>query len=251
MTSSILPTDPRTGLQAIGFRKDGRPIWPIKGGSGDGDDAAADQGDDTTDGDDGDAADSADSGQDDTGDGDDTSDDGSDGADALGDKGKQALDRMKAKGKVERDKRVAAERRAAELEAELAKAKGEDEATIRQRDADQAALAKANARIVKAEVRGAAKGLLADPQDAFLHLDINEIEVGEDGEVDTDDIVERLNDLISKKPYLAAQRTPGNGAFDTGRGKPAAKKQLTRAELAALPHAERLKAVEDGRFKVG
>ncbi|MEU6822807.1 hypothetical protein ABZ921_19445 [Streptomyces atriruber] len=29
-----LPTHPRTGESALGFRRDGRPIWPIKGGSG-------------------------------------------------------------------------------------------------------------------------------------------------------------------------------------------------------------------------
>ncbi|PSK96692.1 hypothetical protein CLV30_12574 [Haloactinopolyspora alba] len=28
------PTHPRTGRRAIGFRRDGRPIWPIAGGSG-------------------------------------------------------------------------------------------------------------------------------------------------------------------------------------------------------------------------
>ncbi|WP_050513004.1 hypothetical protein [Streptomyces sp. JS01] len=31
-----LPTHPRTGESALGFRRDGRPIWPIKGGSGEG-----------------------------------------------------------------------------------------------------------------------------------------------------------------------------------------------------------------------
>ncbi|MFD7262100.1 hypothetical protein [Streptomyces sp. NPDC059874] len=33
-----LPTHPRTGEHALGFRRDGRPIWPIKGGSGEGGD---------------------------------------------------------------------------------------------------------------------------------------------------------------------------------------------------------------------
>ncbi|MEV0440935.1 hypothetical protein AB0I84_09110 [Streptomyces spectabilis] len=35
-----LPTHPRTGELALGLRRDGRPIWPIKGGSGDGGDPA-------------------------------------------------------------------------------------------------------------------------------------------------------------------------------------------------------------------
>ncbi|WP_425829306.1 hypothetical protein [Streptomyces fractus] len=40
MPESILPTCPRTGVRALGRRRDGRPIWPIRGGSG-----AADTGD--------------------------------------------------------------------------------------------------------------------------------------------------------------------------------------------------------------
>ncbi|WP_051741626.1 hypothetical protein [Kitasatospora sp. MBT66] len=35
MTTTALPIHPRTGLQAVGRRRDGRPIWPILGGSGD------------------------------------------------------------------------------------------------------------------------------------------------------------------------------------------------------------------------
>lgn len=35
-----LPTQPRTGEAALGLRRDGRPIWPIKGGSGEGGDPA-------------------------------------------------------------------------------------------------------------------------------------------------------------------------------------------------------------------
>ncbi|MGW1277979.1 hypothetical protein ACWD4V_13645 [Streptomyces tsukubensis] len=36
-----LPTHLRTGESALGFRRDGRPIWPIKGGSGEGGDPSA------------------------------------------------------------------------------------------------------------------------------------------------------------------------------------------------------------------
>ncbi|MGW7416127.1 hypothetical protein [Streptomyces sp. NPDC054863] len=35
-----LPIHPRTGESALGFRRDGRPIWPVKGASGEGDGAA-------------------------------------------------------------------------------------------------------------------------------------------------------------------------------------------------------------------
>ncbi|WP_371517995.1 hypothetical protein [Kitasatospora sp. NBC_01300] len=35
MSITALPIHSRTGLQAVGLRRDGRPIWPILGGSGD------------------------------------------------------------------------------------------------------------------------------------------------------------------------------------------------------------------------
>ncbi|MFJ5883467.1 hypothetical protein [Kitasatospora cineracea] len=37
---AVLPVHPHTGLQAIGHRRDGRPIWPVRGGSGEGGDPA-------------------------------------------------------------------------------------------------------------------------------------------------------------------------------------------------------------------
>ncbi|MEU9606393.1 hypothetical protein [Streptomyces sp. NPDC048057] len=40
MSISTLPLHPHTGDAALGFRRDGRPIWPIKGGSGEGGDPA-------------------------------------------------------------------------------------------------------------------------------------------------------------------------------------------------------------------
>lgn len=41
MSDSTLPTHPRTGLTAVGFRRNGDPIWPIRGGSEDGGDPPA------------------------------------------------------------------------------------------------------------------------------------------------------------------------------------------------------------------
>lgn len=181
---------------------------------------------------------------------DDPADDDPDGADALGDAGKKALDAMKARVKAEQAKRRAAEKAASDARDALAKAQGEDEAAAQRRQVEATALARANQRIVKAEIRTAAKGVLADPNDALVYLDLDDIEVGDDGDVDTDDIADRIADLVAKKPYLAAQRGSGGGGFDSGRGKPAKKAQLTREQFAALPHADRLKAVEDGRFKV-
>lgn len=180
------------------------PLWLILGagvgvGTGDagGDDGGNDgQGDDGDDGgNEGDGSEGA--GEGDEGDGDEGDPDG---ADKLGDAGKKALDAMKAKLKAERQKRIAAEGRVHELENG-----GDDEDAKTRRQAESDALAKANARIVKAEVRAAAAGKLADPADALNFIDLTEFEVGEDGDVDQDDIAEAIDDLLRRKPYLAAQ----------------------------------------------
>ncbi|GGQ35698.1 hypothetical protein GCM10010279_50840 [Streptomyces mutabilis] len=41
MNAPALPVHPRAGESALGFRRDGGPIWPIKGGSGKGGDPSA------------------------------------------------------------------------------------------------------------------------------------------------------------------------------------------------------------------
>ena len=107
------------------------------------------------------------------------------GADKLGDAGKKALDAMKAKLKAERQKRIAAE-------AALADNANEDEDTKARQQAESAALAKANARIVKAEVRAVAAGKLADPADALNFIDLEDFEVGEDGDVDARHLEDRV-----------------------------------------------------------
>lgn len=129
-----------------------------------------------------------------TGDADDTADGHEDGEDSLGDAGKQALDRMKAKLKAERERRIAAEEKAA-------KALGEDDAARIEREA----LAKANARIVRAEIKAAAAGKLADPADALTFLSADDFEVDDDGDVDAGEIAAAIDDLVRRKPYLAAQ----------------------------------------------
>lgn len=198
MHSTTLPIHPRTGLRAVGFRSGNRPIWPIKGASPDdpsNDDAAADQGDDDTD--------EPDGADDPTGD---DADKASldEGYEAAGDKGKQALDRMKAKLKAERDKRRTAE---AELAKKSSADKSEDEQAIEtvHQEAAAEATARANQRILRSEVKAAAAGKLADPADALRLLDLEQFEVDDDGEVDADEIEGAITDLVTKKPYLAAQ----------------------------------------------
>ena len=127
------------------------------------------------------------------------------GSDALGDAGKKALDAMKAE-------RQAAKAEATTLKAQLdalqAKVDGKEaEYTAAQEKAalEQAALGKANDRILRSEVKAAAKGVLADPQDAYKFLDLSTFEVDNDGNVDEAVIAKALTDLVASKPYLAAQ----------------------------------------------
>lgn len=197
---------------------------------------------------DGDQEDDAD-GQDEADDGD-AEDDGQDddgepeGADALGDKGKRALAAMKGKLKTERA-------RARELEQRLAEKDGADEAEQARRKAETEALARANARILKAEIRAAAKGRLADPKDALTFLDLEQFEVGEDGDIDTEEIEDAIEDLLKSKPYLAAataKRFQGTG--DGGAARKASRpKQLTRADLKSMTPEAIDKAREDGRLE--
>lgn len=167
-----------------------------------------------------------------------------DGAEDLGDKGKRALDAMKAKLKTEREKRRVAE---AKLQDKPA---GTADADQIQAKADAAATARANTRILRSEVRAAAAGKLADPKDALTFLDLDQFEVDEDGQVDEDEIADAITDLIKSKPYLAAatvKRFQGTG--DGGSARTASKpKQLSRADLKTMSPAQIVKAKADGRL---
>lgn len=133
------------------------------------------------------------------------------GAEELGDKGKQALDRMKAKWQAERDKRTAAE-------AKLREALPQDDAQRIADEAEAKAIAKANTRILSAEVRAAATGKLSDPSDALTFIDLTQFEVDDDGEVDQAEIAAAVDDLLTKKPYLAAQGGPKAPKPDPSQG---------------------------------
>jgi len=140
------------------------------------------------------------------------------GAEHLGDAGKKALDEMKAKWKAAE---ALAKQSSEELAAERAKAAGkeaEHAAQVAAQKVKDEALDAANARILKAEVRAAAAGKLADPADALQFLDLTKLEVGEDGEVDSKGVAAAIDELVKNKPYLAAQ---GKQRFQgTGDGGP-------------------------------
>ncbi|MFF1321445.1 hypothetical protein ACFVZZ_18765 [Streptomyces chartreusis] len=185
-----------------------------------------------------------------------TDTDDPEGAEALGDPGKKALDTMKGKLKAERDKRRALEARLAELDKPADGSAPDQDALVRQ--AEQTAMARVNERIVRAEVRAAAAGKLADPADAYRFLDLTQFEVDDDGNVDADEVSDAIEDLLKSKPYLAAQgggttKPRFQGTADSGARKGNARPtQLTEADVrrlsAAGKHAEIVQAQNDGRL---
>ncbi|MDT0305071.1 hypothetical protein [Streptomonospora wellingtoniae] len=234
-----LPAHPATGLTALGWRRNGAPIWPVLGGDGTtpppdggggdgGEPPAGGTGDPDPDGGSGD------------GDGGNAGGDGDPDANQLGDAGKKALDAQKKKWKEEREKRQAAEAELEKLRNGASKEGGEggedDPETIR-RKAQAEVMGKANERIVSAEVRAAAAGKLADPADAARFIDLTQFEVNDSGDVDKEEIGEAIEDLLRTKPYLAAganKRFQGGGDGGQGRGskQPSLDEQIAEAEKA-------------------
>lgn len=205
----------------------------------DDDQGEEDQGDDGAD----------DEGTDDEG----TDDDGADdeGAEELGDKGKKALDSMKAKLKAAKASERAAKAESARLKAEQENAgKSADEQAISKarQEATEQATSAANKRIIRSEVKAAAAGKLANPALAVKLIDLEAIEVDDNGNVDEDAIAEAISDLLDENPYLAAQGG-GSTKFDSARGKSRPKPKLTKADLDKLTPEQVAKAYDEGRVQ--
>lgn len=123
--------------------------------------------------------------------------------DDLGDAGQRALvaERNRAK---EAEKRAKAAERA--LEDERRKGMSDQDKVLDEARRDERTkVTQAYAdRIVKAEVRAAAGGKLADPEDAVRLLDLAQFELGEDLALDSAKVTRAVEDLLKSKPYLAA-----------------------------------------------
>jgi hypothetical protein len=134
----------------------------------------------------------------------------------LGDAGKRAL-------AAERAARKAAERAAREAQGRLSQYEADSERSAseraeieRQREFDRAALARANERIVMAELRRAATGRLAEPADVLLFLNASDFNVSDDGAVDEDAVRAAIDGLVARKPYLVARGGRFEGGADPG-----------------------------------
>jgi len=182
--------------------------------------------------------------------GDESEDEPDEGADALGDAGKKALDAMKQKWKDAEKARKAAEAASAALQAKIDGTEAKHQQDLEQQRMRDEALSKANTRILKAEVRAQAAKKLSDPSDALLYLDLSSFEVGEDGEVDSAEIAAAIDDLISNKPYLAAQggdrfQGTGDGGARNAGGRT---RQLTEADLASMTKQQIVEAKSKGEL---
>ncbi|QDH92110.1 head scaffolding protein [Streptomyces phage Dubu] len=174
------------------------------------------------------------------------------GADALGDAGKKALDSMKTRWKAERDARRKLEE---ELESlRTPKPSGDDDqadAAEIKRQATREANAKANARIIRSEIKAAAAGKLADPSDALAYLDPSAFELDANGDVDAEELADAIEDLLTRKPYLAATTRPRfQGTGDGGAARKASgPSQLSRQDLKSMSPEAIVKAKREGRLK--
>lgn len=162
--------------------------------------------------------------------------------------------KWEAQRKVNRDmerkfQELTAKHRDAESKiAEFGKTQEQIEKDRAQREVEQAALAKANDRILRSEIKAVAAGKLADPTDAALYLDLSKFEVGDDGGVDTEAIEDAISDLLTRKPHLAA-KAPKFGTVNQSAKVPAQPGQLSLAEYEALSREDRRKAREAGRVR--
>lgn len=210
-----LPTHPRTGMTAIGWRRNGEPIWPVMGAAEDDDDQDDQGGQD----------DDAGAGSDD--DADDSGDDAK-----LGDAGKRAIDRMKQQLREEKRRRREAEEKAAK--ASKPKADDGDKPDLEEirRQAREEAAAEALRDRVMDKIEAKARKFADSEDAAAILLRSHQVEDFIDsGKVDVAAIAEALDELADAKPHLLARNGSNGGSFDTGRGKQRDKAQLSRDDL--------------------
>lgn len=118
----------------------------------------------------------------------------------------------------------------------------EPEEVRKQREADHAAVEKANNRIRSMSLKLAAKGKLSDPSDASKFIDMSEFDVDDDGEVDEDAISAAVDALVKSKPYLAAK-----GGEPAHFESPAAHQKEPRGNLSAAERAAEAERSGDSR----
>ncbi|MCH9834284.1 hypothetical protein K0U83_01410 [bacterium] len=113
------------------------------------------------------------------------------------------------------------------------------------REAASEATAKANKRLVAAEFRSAAAKRVKDPRIAVKLVDLDGIDVDDDGNVDADGITAALDALLEEYPDLAPSRF--NGTADQGGvGKSSRLPQLTADDLSTMSPEQVVAARKEG-----
>ena len=82
--------------------------------------------------------------------------------------------------------------------------------------AEKDATARANTRIVRAEVKALAADMFADPADAHLYLTLDDFDVDDDGNEAA--VKKALADVLTKKPHLKKTRGPRSDNSQGGGG---------------------------------
>lgn len=150
----------------------------------------------------------------------------------LGEAGKKALEAERKRANEAEKARKAIEKERDEYrqkwESYEADAKSDQEKAIEaaRKEADTQARKeereRVNSILLKAEVRAAAAGKLADKEDAVRLLDLDSFEVKDDGAVDGEAISKAIEQLVESKPYLSAEGSPTpQGDPDGGTRQPA------------------------------
>ena len=163
------------------------------------------------------------------------------GEEALGDPGKKALDAMKAQV---REAKAEAKKSAEERDRLKAAADGKEAEFEADRKAREQADTRYNERILRAEVKAAAKGALSDPEDAFRFLDMSKFAVDDDGEFDATAVQDAITALIASKPYLAVQDGKRfTGTPDAGARKETGPVQLAQKDLDRMNSGKQYDAI--------
>lgn len=202
--------DPQTGeaLRALYVRPNGSVVWPVLGGSGEGEDDE-DEEDDTS------SEEGAEEGDD---------DDESDDPVSL---------KAKIKALTEEKERHYKRRKAAEAERDALRqnkqikdegAAASDDKSTGEVDKATKAAAAAQARARELQVENAFlkanKIDWHDAQDALKHLDMSEVDMDEDGNVDAKSLEAELRRLAKAKPYLVKSKAKtADGEAEDGKGK--------------------------------
>lgn len=170
------------------------------------------------------------------------------GEEKLGDPGKRALDEMKEKWRTERDRRKALEQQIAATVVDDKK-DDVDPAKVREQ-----ARAEARAEVLRDraldKIEAKASKLFADPEDAALLLGRRIDEFIDGGKLDLDAIEDALEDLLKKKPHLAAATAPrfsgsADGGARKGSGQPT---QLTENDLKRMTPDQIVAAQDKGQL---